>query len=74
MIKAFKNFWKEYLDLCKASGSWMKRHWLGYIIFCIVTFVVTFGGHYIYDQIEYKKYQKAKVNVDELNRYSSNCL
>lgn len=34
MMKAFKNFWKEYFDLCKASGAWLKKHWLGYIILC----------------------------------------
>ena len=74
MMKAFKNFWLDYFEVCKASGNWMKRHWLGYIILCIVTFVITFGGYCIYNQIECKKYQKAKANADELNKYSSNCL
>ena len=74
MMKAFKNFWLDYFEVCKTGGNWMKRHWLGCIILWIVTFVITFGGYCIYGQIECKKYQKAKANVDELNKYSSNCL
>ena len=58
MVKAFKNFWKEYFDLCKASGSWLKKHWLGYIILCIVIFVTSFGGAAIYQKIDYMRTKK----------------
>ena len=36
MFKAFKEFWRSYWDLCKASLVWMKEHWIGYIILCLV--------------------------------------
>ena len=47
MMKAFKNFWKEYFDLYKASGVWLKKHWLGYIILCVVIFFVTLGPSFV---------------------------
>lgn len=43
MIKAFKNFWKGYFNVIKESGRFMKKHWIGYIIFYIVMFFVGFG-------------------------------
>lgn len=34
-MKAFKTFWKDYLELCKESGEWMKKHWKGCLVYCI---------------------------------------
>lgn len=47
MIKSFKEFWIEYWDLCKESMKWIKKHWIGYIILCIVIFAITFIPTYI---------------------------
>lgn len=34
-MKALKTFWKDYWELCKESGKWMKKHWKGYLVYCI---------------------------------------
>lgn len=43
----FKGFWKEYWDICKQSGKWMKKYWLPYTLLCIVIFIVSFFGSWI---------------------------
>lgn len=35
-MKAFKEFWSDYWNLCKETGKWYKKHWLGYIILTVV--------------------------------------
>ena len=47
MIRAFKEFWMDYWKLCKESMSWLKKHWLGYIILCIVIFAITLIPAYL---------------------------
>lgn len=37
-----KDFFKDYLKICKDCGKFYKRHWKGVIILNIVCFVVTF--------------------------------
>ena len=64
MKKAFKNFWKEYFDLCKASGAWMKKHWLGYIILCVVIFFVTFGTSFVQMKWREKENDKSLKDLD----------
>ena len=34
-----KGFFKDYLDLCKHSCRWFKKHWKGYMVLCML-----FGG------------------------------
>lgn len=29
-----KGFFKDYLDLCKHSCRWLKKHWKGYTVLC----------------------------------------
>ena len=65
MKKAFKNFWKEYFDLCKASGVWLKKHWLGYIILCVVIFFVTFGTSFVQMKWCDRKLEKAAHDLDQ---------
>ena len=62
MVKSFKEFWRSYWELCKHSGEWMKKHWLGYTILAIVT--ATFGVLLVYipDWISKKKRQKELIN------------
>ena len=64
MKKAFKNFWKEYFDLCKASGAWLKKHWLGYIILCVVIFFVTFGTSFVQMKWREKEIDKSLKDLD----------
>ena len=64
MKKAFKNFWKEYFDLCKASGAWLKKHWLGYIILCVVVFFVTFGTSFVQMKWREKEIDKSLKDLD----------
>ena len=40
MVKAFKLFWKDLFEAYKASNSFLKKHWLGYIILFIVLFII----------------------------------
>ena len=47
MIRAFKEFWMDYWKLCKESMNWLKKHWLGYIILCIVIFAITLIPAYL---------------------------
>lgn len=47
MIRAFKEFWMDYWKLCKEWMSWLKKHWLGYIILCIVIFAITLIPAYL---------------------------
>lgn len=47
MIRAFKEFWMDYWKLCKESMNWLKKHWLGYIILCIVIFAISFIPAYL---------------------------
>ena len=36
MMKKFKEFFVSYWELTKASCRWVKEHWLGYTILCII--------------------------------------
>ena len=50
-------FWKDYAHLCKESGEFYKKHWLG----VIVLNVVIVGGELVYfgrDQIKSKLKEK----------------
>ena len=35
-----KKFWRDYWEACKACFGFMKKHWLGCIIFYIVACIV----------------------------------
>lgn len=56
-----KNFVKDYVELCKHSGQFMKKHWKGYALLCVVVTGVEFAylnREEIKDYIESKKSQK----------------
>ena len=38
-----RKFWKDYFDVCKEGCKFMRNHWLGYIIVCVVATILTFG-------------------------------
>ena len=58
-----KDFFKDYLKLCKDCGEFHKRHWKGVIILNIVSIVVMFIP-YIYIKIEEKWYKKRVKEMD----------
>lgn len=39
-----KEFVKDYVELCKHSNQWMKKHWKGYTLLCLLTV----GGEFAY--------------------------
>lgn len=65
-----RNFFKDYLELCKDSGKFYEKHWKGVIVLNMVCIVVMFMP-YIYDKINkkmlHKWYEKevAKMNNEE---------
>lgn len=60
-----KEFVKDYVDLCKHSSQWMKKHWKGYTLLC----ALTLGGEFAYfyrDDIKYAiKNRKKKSQKEE---------
>lgn len=60
-----KKFWKDYADLCKASGKFYKEHWFG----CIVLNAAVIAGEFAWfyrDSIKDKLEDKfAKKNKEE---------
>lgn len=57
-----KRFWKDYVELCKISGQFYKKHWFGVIILTILVCALEIGWFsrdYIKDII------KSKFNDEE---------
>lgn len=59
-----KEFVKDYVGLCKESNKFMKKHWKGYTLLCVL---VT-GGELLYlnrwfikESIEHRKSQKKEA-------------
>lgn len=40
MKKKFELFWKDYCDLYTVSLGFLKRHWIGTIIYTVILFTV----------------------------------
>lgn len=40
MKKKFELFWKDYCDLYTVSLGFLKRHWIGSIIYTVILFTV----------------------------------
>lgn len=40
MKKKFGLFWKDYCDLYKVSLGFLKKHWIGSIVYSVVLFMV----------------------------------
>lgn len=43
-----REYFKDYGNLCKESGKFYKKHWLGTIILTIITYLLTWltlGGY-----------------------------
>lgn len=66
MIRAFKEFWMDYWKLCKESMSWLKKHWLGYIILCIVIFAISFIPAYLNCREIQKDFKKMKKMIEDV--------
>lgn len=69
MKREFNNFWRDYWDLCKQSGKRCKKHWKGYIVLCVIVFIIEFG-YFFQDQLKEKitamtKKIKSKKNQKE---------
>lgn len=38
-----KKFWKDYVDLCKHSNEFYKKHWFGILMINVVGFAAIYG-------------------------------
>lgn len=44
MMKAWKEFWSDYNEMALKNGNkWLKKHWKGYIVLCLVAFFVPYA-------------------------------
>ena len=56
-----KKFFKDYVELCKASNSFYKKHWFGVMVMNVVSFAGMFAWYsrdQIKDAIEEKFHKK----------------
>lgn len=61
-----KDYFKDYLKLCKDCGKFYKRHWRGTIVLNIVCIVGMFTP-YIFNKIEEKMLSKCKWYEERVN-------
>ena len=57
-----KKFWKDYADLCKESGNFCKKHWLGVIV---LNAVIIAGEFAWWNRDEIKDYVESKIKKEE---------
>ena len=57
-----KKFWKDYADLCKESGKFYKKHWLGVIVLNAVLIAGEFAW---WNRDEIKDYVESKIEKEE---------
>ena len=61
-----KTFFKDYWKLCKQSGEFYKKHWLGTIVFTGIVTCVTYAPFIIKGKKDQKKFE------EELNKELDN--
>lgn len=42
MLEKIKTFWKDYWEVQLQSWNWLKKHWLGYAVLCLIVFTAEF--------------------------------
>ena len=55
-----KKFFKDYVELCKISGTFYKKHWLGVVLINVIgsaAMLAWFSKDYIKETLE-EKFQK----------------
>ena len=57
-----KKFWKDYADLCKESGKFCKKHWLGV---AVLNAVIIAGEFAWWKRDEIKDCVKSKIKKEE---------
>lgn len=57
-----KKFWKDYADLCKESGNFYKKHWLGVIVLNAVLIAGEFAW---WKRDEIKDHVESKIKKGE---------
>lgn len=67
MIKALKEYKN---DVLKPSMAWIKRHWIGYLVFLVICFIGSFGWSMMYWQkhtrhIEEEEYYEDRYGKEE---------
>lgn len=56
-----KDFWKDYVGLCKETGRFYKKHWKGVVILN----AVIIGAEYAYFKHQSKKFERMISNSCE---------
>lgn len=59
-----KSFFKDYWELCKQSGEWMKKHWKGYLVYCFIMFLIGLTP-YIVELIKENRLEKKFSDIEE---------
>lgn len=57
-----KKFWNDYVDLCKKSNRFYKKHWLGVIV---LNAVIIAGEFAWWKRDEIKDYVESKIKKEE---------
>ena len=65
MKDSLKVFVKDYIELCKQSNQWMKKHWKGYLVFVAAMGLGTYA--YLRHQ-EKKRDEEFKKELDEFTK------
>lgn len=60
MFKAVKEYWVEVMV---PAFKWLRRHWLGYAVFCVVLMLGEFAGIYALNA------RKQREDFKELKEY-----
>lgn len=61
-----KKYWKDYINLCKESGNFCKKHWFGVIVMNIVSIagmMLWFNKDEVKDRFK-EKFSKDKKEVE----------
>lgn len=53
-----KQAWKEYVEVCKLSWKWMKKHWKGYLFVCILCYILGYGIDMLYQSSTERNFEK----------------
>jgi len=60
-----KEFFRSYWELQKQSFTWVKKHWIGYLIFVgvitLIEWIVIWLLYFKEDKKEYSDYERTEI-------------
>lgn len=71
MLKELKEFVTDYNEMVlKPSEEWTKKHWKGYSVLCVATFITSAVGTALYIKIKDKKESERYIkNLNEMYHF-----